>query len=110
MSMPRNESQQEFVEAWRTYLGALETSLGKLEADIKEASEMAGICTDEWCAATEHVIDDLSNALFSISEPRWSEPGDSRKIKQLKRRVHDLYADYRNVYSQAGSAASGGRP
>lgn len=50
---------------------------------------MAGIYTDECCAATEHVIDDPNNALVSISEPRWSEPDASREIKQLKRRVHD---------------------
>jgi len=62
------------------------------------------VCTDEWCEATEHVIDELSNALFSISEPRWSNQEDSLRIKQLKRRVHDLYADYRNVYSQVVSA------
>lgn len=58
---------------------------------------MADICAEEWCEATEHVIDELSNALFSISEPRWSSKEDSLKLKQLKRRVHDLYADYRAV-------------
>jgi len=50
------------------------------------------------------VIDELSNALFSISEPRWSDKADADKIKQLKRRVHDLYADYRNVYTAASTA------
>ena len=103
MSMPKNEARQELEQSWRTYLASLESALVKLEADIREASEMAGVCTDEWCLATEHVIDDLSNALFSISEPRWSDEGDSRKIKQLKRRIHDLYADYRNVYKKIGS-------
>ena len=110
MPMPKDETQQEFQEAWRVYLTSLERALERLEADINEAAEMAGVCTDEWCAATEHVIDDLSNALFSISEPRWAEPQDSQKIKTLKRRVHDLYADYRNVYAQYGSAAGGGKP
>jgi capsid protein len=103
MSMPKDQSQQQMVDAWRTYLDSLGSALQKLEADIKEASEMTSVCTDEWCAATEHVIDDLSNALFSISEPRWSSREDSMKIKQLKRRVHDLYADYRNVYTQIRS-------
>ena len=65
---------------------------------------MAGGSTDEWCQATQHVIDDLSNALFSISEPRWSNEEDSKTIEQLKRRVHDLYADYRTVYTQVGAA------
>lgn len=102
MSMPKDEMQQEMLEAWRNYLNGLENSLKWLEAQINEVSEMAGVCTNEWCEATEHVIDDLSNALFSISEPRFSTKKDEQRIKQLKRRVHDLYADYRQVYQKAG--------
>jgi hypothetical protein len=82
-------------------MGSFHPVVGSLwfaDADIKEAKQMAGKCTDEWCAATEHVIDDISNALFSISEPRWSDAAVSKKIKELKHRVHDLYADYRQVY------------
>jgi small-conductance mechanosensitive channel len=102
--MPKDEMQQEYVNSWRNYLNSLDLAVQKLESDIKEASELTGVCTDEWCEATEHVIDELSNALFSISEPRWSNQEDSLRIKQLKRRVHDLYADYRNVYNQVGSS------
>jgi small-conductance mechanosensitive channel len=104
MSMPKDEMQQEYVNSWRNYLNSLDLAVQKLETDVKEASEMAGVCTDEWCQATEHVIDELSNALFSISEPRWSNQEDSLRIKQLRRLVHDLYADYRNVYNQVGSS------
>jgi hypothetical protein len=96
--MPKDEIQKEMTEAWDTYMTALERSLDALEKDIQEASEMAGVCTSEWCSSTEHVIDELANALFSISEPRWSDPAQSKRIKELKRRVHDLYADYRSVY------------
>ena len=71
-----------------------------LDKDIDEATQMAGICTDEWCQATEHVIDELSNALYSISEPRWSTPEDREKIKKLKRRVYDLYVNYRGVFEK----------
>ena len=74
-----------------------------LEQDIDEAAGMADTCTAEWCQATEHVIDELSNALFSISEPRWANDEDSAKIKQLKRKVHDLYADYRAVSRDAAA-------
>jgi hypothetical protein len=96
--MPRNEIAADLEAAWSVFAQSLEKSIRKLDADIKEAKHMAAKCTGEWCAATEHVIDELSNALFSISEPRWSDPGVSRRIKQLKHRVHDLYADYRQVY------------
>lgn len=79
----------------------MEESLNRLESGIKEASEMAEVCTAEWCEATEHVIDELSNQLFSISEPRWASQEDSNKIKALKRRIHDLYSNYKEVYSRA---------
>lgn len=102
MAMPRNEIQADIVDAWRTYLEALEKSLILIEEDIRQASEMTNICTDEWCEATQHYIDDINNALFSISEPRWTSVEDSEKIKSLKRRVHDLYADYREVYRKLG--------
>jgi len=97
MGMPKDEIQADIVQAWRTYLEALEKSIVLLETDIKESSEMADTCTSEWCEATQHYIDDINNALFSISEPRWAEKEDSTKIKKLKRRVYDLYADYRAV-------------
>ena len=102
MSMPKDEMQQEILDAWRNYLNGLEKSLDWLDGQIKEASEMAGICTNEWCEATEHTIDDLSNALFSISEPRFSTKEDEKRIKALKKRVYDLYADYRQVYQKVG--------
>lgn len=100
MAMPKDQSQKESVEAWRTFVDVMGQSLVSIEKDIDEASQMTSICTDEWCEATEHVIDELSNALFSISEPRSSTEEDSKKIKALKRRVHDLYANYRDVYKK----------
>jgi hypothetical protein len=103
MSMPKDELQHEYVGAWRTYVKALDKAVAKLEKDIGEASQMADSCTSEWCQATEHVVDELSNALFSISEPRWANDEDSAKIKQLKRKVHDLYADYRAVSRDAAA-------
>ena len=97
MTMPKDEIQSEMVKAWQNYISALEKSLDLLEKDIEEAKDMAGTCTSEWCEATEHVIDELNNALFSISEPRWADPEDTQKIKKLKRRIYDLYVNYKGV-------------
>ena len=57
MAMPKGEIQTEMVEAWRTFTASMEKSLEMLEKNINETSEMASVCTDEWCEATEHVID-----------------------------------------------------
>lgn len=105
MVLPRdsfqNTVQEEVVNNWKMFMENMETSLNTLEQGIKEASEMADVCTSEWCEATEHVIDELSNQLFSISEPRWASQEDSQKIRDLKKRVHDLYADYKTVSAKA---------
>jgi archaellum component FlaC len=100
MAMPKDQAQEQIVNSWRTFVNSMEQSLNDLEKDINEASEMTNICTNEWCEATEHVIDELSNSLFSISEPRWSTDEDSKKLKALKKKVHELYANYRDVYKK----------
>jgi hypothetical protein len=42
--------------------------------------------------------------VFTISEPRWASEEDSKKLKSLKRRVHDLYADFRQTKEMRGRA------
>jgi hypothetical protein len=104
--------QENVLESWREQLRSLEESLVLLEGGIKEAAEMANICTDEWCQATEHVLDDLNNALSSISEPHWAPEEDSRKLKDLKKRIHRLYSGYKAVSGQEKevSPERGGTP
>jgi hypothetical protein len=101
MSMPEDEIQKEMSEAWDIYVKALEKSLVMIERDIEEAKEMAGVCTNESCNATEHILDELGNALFSISEPRWSSKEESNRIKALKRRLYDIHVNFRGVYKNA---------
>jgi hypothetical protein len=62
--------QNRVVESWRGHLNNIQESPDILEKGITDAAGMTEICTDEWCMATEQVIDDLSNDLFSINEPR----------------------------------------
>jgi len=97
MSMPKESIETEVMDSWRKLIKAMEKSLKILDKQIEEAAEMSGICTDEWCEATEHVIDELSNQLYSISEPRWSSKEDSDHIKMLKRQLRDLYAKYKST-------------
>ena len=97
MHVIREQFHSDTMEAWGQYVTALENSIRNLEKDIEEAADMTDRCTAEWCTATEHVIDEINDALFMISEPRWSTDEDSNKIKTLKRRVRELYAKYKGV-------------
>ncbi len=103
MSMPNNQIQGLVAEAWRTYLDSLQIAMDKLDKDINEAEETAGIYTDEWYKATEYVIDELADSLFAISEPCWANSEDTKKLKKLKKRVYVLYADYKGVYKAASA-------
>lgn len=96
----QNEMMESFMFGHREFMKNLERSTHLLEQDINEAAEMGAICTDEWCLATEHTLDDLANMIFSISEPRWAAQEDSQKIKNLRHSVHDLYAKYKSVVAK----------
>ena len=104
MNMISEQFRKDTLEAWKTYMDALETSIDQLDKDIDEAADMSERCTDEWCTATEHVIDEINDALFSISEPRWASREDSDRIKHLKRRVRELYAKYKSTGSVQSAA------
>ncbi|HMB31966.1 MAG TPA: hypothetical protein VKN82_09095 [Desulfohalobiaceae bacterium] len=97
MKQPQSDIHDSITTNWREYLQGLEEALVKTEKDIDEASSMSEQCTSEWCTATEHVIDELSNSLFSIHEPKFASDEDTKKLKTLKKRVHDLYAKYKSV-------------
>ncbi len=88
---------ESIIKSWREYVGQMETALSTLDKEIEEASQMSSTCTSEWCEATEHVIDEISNSLFSISEPRGTSQEDSKRIKDLKKKVYELYAKYKSA-------------
>lgn len=90
------QMEETMVLAHREFMTNLEKTIDLLGQDIDEATEMTQICTDEWCNATEDVIDELHKCIYSISEPRWLTAEDSKKISQLRRRVHDLYAKHKS--------------
>ena len=99
MPMPKDSFdpaiQESVIQNWRQFMDNMEKSLDLVEDQLDQAAEMTEICTSEWCEATEHVLDDLGNWLFSISEPRGSSQEDSQRIRRLKKRLHDLYAKYK---------------
>jgi hypothetical protein len=101
MPVPRNKLQAEMLQAWRIYLNALEKALNSLELQINEAAGGTLTRTEQWYHALVQSIDDIHNALFSISEPHWLSAKDLKRIKQMKRRVHDLYAMHRDIDPKA---------
>jgi hypothetical protein len=91
------EMERTMQVAHKQFIEKLEESIELLEEDIKEASGMQQICTDEWCSHTEAMVDELHKFVYSISEPSWTDAEDSRKLRNLRHKLHDLYASYKNV-------------
>ena len=101
MNLPKDvyqvDAQNKILEGWRGFLDSIHESLDSLERGIEEADAMTDLCTPEWCLANERILDELNNRIFSISEPSWSSDDDSRRLKALKKRLHDVYARYKAV-------------
>ena len=96
MELQKN-MEEAFLKTHRDFIANLWESLNIIEKDINEAKEMQTICTDEWCQATESYLDELAKLVYSISEPRWLTQEDSNKVQELRGRVHNLYAKYKNI-------------
>jgi hypothetical protein len=90
-------AKNKIMEGWRMFINSIKESLDSLEKGIDEAYEMIDICTPEWRIANEHVMDELNNRIFSISEPYWSSDDDTRRLRALKKKFHDLYARYKAI-------------
>ncbi|GAB6191602.1 hypothetical protein [Desulfocastanea catecholica] len=93
--------EESFLRTHRDFIANLTASLDVIGKDINEAKEMQSMCTDEWCQATESYLDELAKMIYSISEPRWLSDEDSDRIRQLRKRIHDLYAQYKGVAKTA---------
>lgn len=89
--------QHNFDDAWRTWLEGLEQTLKEVDDCLEQAGEVQEICTDEWCEATDSLLDELNHVLFSISEPKWTSKEESQKIKALRKRARELYERFDRV-------------
>ncbi len=79
-------------DAWHVYMENLFASMQKMEQTIDEAAEMPMDCTETWCSNARALLDDLNHQIFSIHEPKWSNPEDSVRIRTMKKKIYDIYA------------------
>ncbi len=94
------KKQQEMVESFqmahRGFIKNLDDSLDILDLKITEAKEGAAICTGTLCKAIEDSINNLSNYLYSISEPRWVSNTESKQLGRMRTRIHEMYGKFRS--------------
>lgn len=97
----QKKMEESFLRTHRDFIANLTVSLDVIGKDITEARDMQRVCTDEWCQATESYLDELAKMIYSISEPRWLSDKDSDRIRKLRQRIHDLYAQYKGAAKTA---------
>ncbi len=89
-------------DAWVGFMDGLEKSIRMLDEQLTEAEQMSTQVTGEWAAAIEHVMDDLANYVFSISEPRGDSPAYSQRLKDLRHRLHEYYVRFKSIRQAKG--------
>lgn len=97
-AMSSAEQRDKGEESWRVFSESMHDSLERLEEIINDITELRQVCRDEWCEATECMLDEATVAAFAISEPRWASPEDSKKLRDLKKRIHDLHEGLKSFH------------
>jgi hypothetical protein len=78
-------------------------SMQKMEQTIAEAAEMPMDCTETWCSSARALLDDLNHQIFSIHEPKWSSPEDSKRIREMKKNIHAIYSRLASIEEKVTS-------
>lgn len=82
------------MTAWESYLSTLEHALVQMEKSIEESVSVPAACTNEWCESVEEVIDELTDAIYAFSIPRWADAEQAARVKNLKKKARQVYAKY----------------
>ncbi len=92
---------ESFLMAHRAFMQGLDNSFTIIEQNLKEAADFDAQCSGDWCTKMESSIDELAKSVYSISEPRWLSDQDAKKIRDLRHKVHDIYAKFKGISSRA---------
>ncbi len=88
------DMEKSMLLAHRNFMENLEKSLAILEEEIGDVKALRVVCSHDWRMMTEQMIDELHKYIFSISEPRFAEEEDHQRLKELRKRMKDLYIDF----------------
>jgi hypothetical protein len=93
----QKDMEQNMLMAHRQFISGLEKTLDMLNEDIMAVEGISGECTDEWRKSREDFLDYLHKSIYSLSEPRWADREDSKRIHELRNRIKDLYVHFKGV-------------
>ncbi|MFP3982126.1 MAG: hypothetical protein ACLFV2_00335 [Desulfurivibrionaceae bacterium] len=91
------DMEKSMLTAHRNFMDNLEKSLKILEEDMEEVKALRVSCTKDWRRSTEQIIDELHKYIYSISEPRFASKEDSERIRDLRKKLKNLYIEYAKI-------------
>ena len=94
MKKAKQEIEVKTLEAWKNYFNTLEHSLKQMELSIEDSVSVPAACTNEWCETVEHVIDELTQAIFTLNIPKWATKEQVKSVEDLKKKAQKVYAKY----------------
>jgi len=94
MEKMRKTIEKNTMTAWASYLSTLEHAIVQMEKSIEDSISVPSACTNEWCESVEEVIDELTEAIYAFNIPRWADPEQSARVKNLKKKAREVYAKY----------------
>ncbi|NPA95878.1 MAG: hypothetical protein GXO58_10685 [Thermodesulfobacteria bacterium] len=89
------EKQEKLAAITKEYIDAIEDAISTLEKEIKEAMDVEKSGNPEWEKSIEGYIDELHSIIFSLPEPRHGHKDLHKKIAELRKRIKDIYADFK---------------
>ena len=97
MEAAKKRIESDTMASWAAYLSTLEQALHQMEKSIENSISVPSVCTNEWCESVEEVIDELTDAIYSLNVPRWADKEQIERVKTLKKKARDIYAKYTQV-------------
>jgi hypothetical protein len=94
MEAAKKRIESDTMASWSAYISTLEQALLQMEKSIENSISVPSVCTNEWCESVEEVIDELTDAIYSLNVPRWADKEQISRVNFLKKRARDIYAKY----------------
>jgi hypothetical protein len=89
------KSIQEGIKAsWLPDLSSLEHALSQMKKSIEGSISAPSADTTELSRSVEKIIDKLTDAIYALKTPGWTNSEQAERVKRLKRTAQQVYAKY----------------
>lgn len=100
MEEAKKSIQEGTMASWLSHLSTLEHALAQMKKSIEESIPLPSAGTNEWSRSVEKIIDELTNAIYALKTPGWTNSEQAERVKRLKRNAQEVYAKYLRAAGQ----------